>query len=324
MNNTQTQHSMGMLRGWMRVGAVCVACMMAMPMVASAYTISSTSAPVSGDFVLEPAKVEMIMAPGSTAETELRLTNRSDKTLTFSVSVEDTKGSDDASRSVILLGNEDGPYTLRHMVQPEIDTFTLKSREEIRLPVTITIPEDAEPGGRYGSVLFESGDEGGTGSRTISRLGALLFIRIEGETKEEGALEQFRIKGGSNVFFTEEPIAFEFTYRNTGSVHLNPYGMITIQNILGMVVDEIEVLPYFAMPESLRAREVVWGHGPLLGLYTVSLEQNRGYDDIIDTKTIHFVVLPWKEMLAGVVGIIILALIIRWFVTTFEFKRKEK
>jgi hypothetical protein len=289
------------------------------------YTIQSTSAPIRGDFVLEPAKVELFMAPGDTTETEFRLVNRTDEALTFSITIEDTKGSDDASRSVILLGDEDGPYPLRDMVMPEITEFTLKSQEEIRLPVTVAIPSDAAPGGRYGSVLFESRSVGGadTGSRTVSRLGALLFVRIEGDVKEEGQLEQLRVKGGSQIFFNEDPIAFEFTYRNTGSVHLNPYGILQIKNVLGVMVDELEILPYFAMPESLRSREVTWEHGTLLGFYTAELSQNRGYDDIIDTKSVYFLVLPWKEMAIGIVIIIILALLARWFFTTFEFKKKK-
>ena len=309
----------------MRIGFVCVVSICAMPLIASAYTISQTSAPIQGDFVLEPAKIELYVAPGDVTNTELRLVNRTDETLTFTLDIEDTKGSNDASRSVILLGEEDGPYPLRAMVRPEIDSFTLKSQEEIRLPVSVAIPYDAEPGGHYGSVLFESsspGEESDTGSRTVSRLGALLFVRVEGDVKEEGMLERFRVQSGP-VFFTGDPLTFEFTYRNSGSVHLNPYGMITVKNMIGASVAELEILPYFAMPESLRARELTWEHGPLFGFYSATLEQNRGYDDIIDTETVHFFVLPWKTIAIALIVIILLVIAGRWFTTTFEFKKKK-
>jgi hypothetical protein len=326
MNYSQTHNKReGAWGMWMRIGFVCVVSMWAMPFIASAYTISSTSAPIRGDFVLEPAKVELTVAPGDITETELRMVNRTEETLNFTIDIEDTKGSDDASRSVILLGDEEGPYPLRAMVRPEINSFTLKSQEEIRLPVTILIPEDIEPGGHYGSVLFESSSAGdtNTGSRTVSRLGALFFVRVEGEVEEEGTLERFRVKDGP-IFFGGDQLMFEFTYRNSGSVHLNPYGMITVKNMIGASVAELEVLPYFSMPQSLRARELTWEHGPLFGFYSATLEQNRGYDDLIDTETVHFVVLPWKIIAIALIVIIALILLGKWFTTTFEFKKKTK
>jgi hypothetical protein len=290
-----------------------------------AYTITHMGGPVRGDFVLEPAKIELFVDPGHKSTTELQVTNRTAGPLTFSVSVEDMVGSDDPMRPVLLLGDKRGPYSLRDYMTPEVNTFTLESGERITLPVTVSIPEDAEPGGLYGSVLFESKSFGqdANASRTISRLGALLFVRVNGDVAENGALEDFRVSGGSPVFVTEDPIGFEMLYRNSGSVHVNPYGMITVRNIFGMTVGEVEVTPYYAMPESLRYRKITWEHGPLFGYYTATLEQNRGYDDIVDTRSISFGVLPWREALVGLVILGICVLVIRWFFATFEFTRKS-
>ncbi|NTV21959.1 MAG: hypothetical protein HGB03_00085 [Candidatus Yonathbacteria bacterium] len=299
--------------------------MLLFPGFVSAYTITHIGASIRGDFVLEPAKIELFTNPGHESVTELQVTNRTDDTLTFSVSIEDMSGSDDPMRPVLLLGDKQGPYSLRDYIKPEIDTFTLKSGERITLPVTISIPLDAEPGGLYGSVLFESRSIGQSeeASRTISRLGALLFVRVNGDVAESGALEDFRVSGGSPVSFTQEPIGFEMLYRNSGSVHVNPYGMITVRNLFGLTVGEIEVTPYYAMPESLRYRKVMWEHGPLFGYYTATLEQNRGYDDIVDTRTLSFGVLPWRESLIAFILILFVIFGGRWIITTFEFKRKK-
>jgi len=290
------------------------------------YVITNVAPELRGDFVLEPAKIEIFADPGHVSTTDMRITNRTEKDILFRVSVEDTKGSDNPENPIELLGSEKGPYSLKDYITPEIETFTLRSGEQITLPVTVSIPADAEAGGLYGSVLFESGSAGDTassGSRTISRLGALLFVRVNGEVTEIGALEDFRVSGGSPILFTEDLIGFEMLYRNSGSVHVNPYGMITVRNIFGMTVAEIEVPPYYAMPESLRYRKVTWEHGPLFGYYVATLEQNRGYDDIVDTQRVSFAVLPWKESLIVVVGILVLVFGIRWFFRAFEFKRKS-
>jgi len=295
------------------------------PTTIHAYTITNVNPEIRGDFVLEPAKIELTANPGHSSVTEMRITNRTNEALTYFVSVEDTKGSDDPTSPIVLMGSERGPYSLKDYLKSEVDTFTLKSGEQISLPVTISIPADAEAGGLYGSVLFESrsaGDTLTTGSRTVSRLGALLFVRVPGDVLEDGALEDFRIGGGSSVFFVQTPIDFEFLFRNKGNIHVNPYGMITVRNILGMTVGEAEVTPYFAMPESLRYRKVTWEHGALFGMYRATLELNRGYGDIVENRELTFLVIPWKEMLI-VLGIILVVILLgKWFFGAFEFKRK--
>jgi hypothetical protein len=113
-------------------------------------------------------------------------------------------------------------------------------------------------------------------------------------------------------------------YENTGSVHLNPYGEIRVANIFGEEVGFQEIDPWFILPKALRLREVSWDRQMLFGRYTVTAKINRGYDDIIDEKTIHIWVMPWKILLAIFAGLFIVISLIRFILTHFEFKRKSK
>ncbi len=69
------------------------------------------------------------------------------------------------------------------------------------MSVNIAIPADAEPGGRFASVLVSSEPFNSTipadesRARTISRLGALYFIRVAGPVKEDANLKDFRFNG---------------------------------------------------------------------------------------------------------------------------------
>jgi len=105
-------------------------------------------------------------------------------------------------------------------------------------------------------------------------------------------------------------------------VHLNPYGRLSITNILGETVGDVEMVPWFVMPQSLRAKDVSWNREFLLGRYIATVEINRGYDNIVDTQTFVFWVLPWKVLLSFFAGLFIFFLIIRFFTSRFEFKRK--
>jgi len=301
--------------------------------VISAYEIQDlTGVEEKGDFVLGPGKTELWLDPGEKTTGQLLITNRLGRTMDFKISIEDFKGSRDPAETTILLGEEKGPYSLKDYLHPEITEFTLKHGQRMVLSVEISIPKDAEPGGLYGSVLISTSPpraelevekEMARGQmQLISRLGCLYFIRVKGEVIEDGFLKELKMKEAVKKFYEKGPISFELFFENNGNVHLNPYGGIEIYNLLGKKIDEIEVEPYFAMPDSLRLREVKWQKGLLFGRYTALASINRGYGDIIDQKSINFWVIPWKIILAGLVGLYLIIWFFKWIVSHLEIRKK--
>lgn len=280
------------------------------------------------DFVVGPGKVEMTIQPDHTQTTEIKVSNRLGVTKQFHLSVEDFTGSNDPNLPVVLLGDVHGPYSLKDYISfPEPD-FTLKSGERATVPVRISVPADAEPGGLYGSVLVsETSDPtvkevGGGGSAIISRIGTLFFVTVPGEVKKEGQVTSFQTANKQKIFGSG-PINFEILFENKSSIHLNPYGQIRITNMYGEEVGNIPIDPWFALPSSVRLREVSWPREFLFGKYTATAEINRGYDNIVDTKTFTFYVIPWKIALAVLAGLAIIISLVRFVLSRFEFKRKS-
>jgi len=283
---------------------------------------------VKGDFLLGPGKMELWLDPGESVTRTISITNRLGKEMTFRVEIEDFTGSRDPTETIRLLGEEKGPYSLRDYLKPEVKEFTLAHGQRIVLPVEISIPQDAEPGGRYGAVIIattppktEEGEEKEPRPAVviIARLANLFFVRVKGEVIEDGFLKEFKTE---RRFYEKGPIPFELLSENNGNVHLAPYGLIEIYNILGRKVDEIELDPWFAMPDSLRLRETKWNRDFLFGRYTALASVNRGYQDIIDQKSINFWVVPWKIILAGLVMLFLVIWFFRWIFSKFEIKRK--
>lgn len=281
-----------------------------------------------GDFVVGPGRAEIVVSPGETIIQEITVTNRISENRTFKLHVDDITGSADGSSAVSLTDGARGPYSIRDYISFPENSFTLGLGERARIPVTITIPADAEPGGLYGSVLISTertSAEGNIASRSpiIARIGSLFFVTIRGEVERSGS-----VKGISTVdgkwWYEEGPVNLSILYENTGSVHVNPYGEIAITNMFGEQVGFVELEPWFVLPKSLRSRDVLWDREFLLGRYTVTAKINRGYDDVIDEVTTTFWVLPWKIVL-GVFGIIFIIIFsLRVFFRTFEFSRKAK
>ncbi len=280
---------------------------------------------VNKDFVVGPGKVELELNPGESKTAVIMVTNRMGGTRMFSLEVEDFTGSKDPAEVVVLLGDERGPYSLKDFLKFENKTFELKNGERAIIPVTVTLPTDAEPGGRYGSVLVSTTAKDSVAAQSaavVSRLGVLFFVKIPGEVENDGVLAGFNTLNGKKIL-GGGPVTFRLLYENNGSVYLNPYGEIRIKNIIGEEVGVVEVEPWFAMPQSLRLREVSWNRPFLFGRYTAIASINRGYDNIIDTSTLSFWIIPWKIALGAFAGIFILVLVIRFILTRFEIKRKS-
>jgi len=286
----------------------------------------------AGDFVVGPGKAELVINPGESRTIELVVSNRTGETRIFNLEVEDAVGSYDIQSPVVLLGDDRSPYTLRDYISFASPSFELAHNQRVRIPVTVSIPPDAEAGGRYGSVLVttvskkaeQNPDDGASASSAIvSRLGTLFFITVPGDIQKEGELQSFATVP-DRKFFTDGPINFQLLFENKGNIHLNPYGEIRIENLFGEEVGFVELDPWFALPKSLRSREVSWNRELLVGRYIATANVNRGYDDEIDTMTITFWVLPWKIVLSLFAGLFVVFFILRFVAKNFEFKRKGK
>jgi hypothetical protein len=281
-----------------------------------------------GDFVVGPGRAEIEINPGETIVKEITVTNRISNNRTFKLEIEDITGSKDGRSSVSLTGSARGPYSIRDYISFPKDTFELKLGERARIPITITVPPDAEPGGYYGSVLVSTIQVSGSNNESaaprspvIARVGSLFFLTVKGDAVKEGETLGVSLINGS-WWYESGPIELGILYENTGTVHVNPYGELAITNMFGEEVGFIELEPWFVLPTSLRIREVTWDREFLLGRYTVKAKINRGYDDIVGEVSVVFWVLPWKIVggLFFILFIIIFSL--RAFFRTFEFKRK--
>jgi hypothetical protein len=298
-----------------------------------AFQKTTIEIPASNDFVVEPGKTEIFLNPGESVVKNITITNRIDKTVKFKLSTEDITGTHDSQTPVRLLGNDEGPYSLKNFIVPEINEFTLDLGERIVIPVTISVPLDAEPRGYYGALIVSNEPQVFDGEQSketegkallVSRIGSLFLLRINGEGKEQGTLEDFKLLGPKKTFYEKRPKGFEILFNNSGNVHLVPHGKITIKNIIGRNVGEIAVDAYFALPDSTRYREVLWSEGSGLGRYTAHLSLYRGYGSETDNEeaTIAFWIIPWKILVAVFVGLIILISFIYYILTRFEIKKK--
>jgi len=279
------------------------------PLQTQAYQIEKLpNVPVSGDFVLNQTKTEVKLNAGENITRSLSLTNRSGVDLSFAVSVEDFSASVKADQNIDLLGAKAGLYSLKDYLKPEIASFTLHHGEMITLPVAINIPQNAQPGGLYGAVIFSAKSTGvKTGGsaniQVISRLASLFFVRVNGDVTESGQLQDF---SADKSFYLAGPVTFEFNYKNSGSVYLNPYGELKITDIFGRETYAKLISPYFVLPGAIRQQKETLDRRSLWGLYQATIKLNRGYGNQIDQKSLYFFVLPVPYAISAIIVVILL------------------
>ena len=304
------------------------------PGLSLAYQKTQLDIEFQNDFVVEPGKTEIFLNKGESVVKNIIVTNRIRRQVSFRLSTEDLVGTTDPSQPVILMGDTDGPYSLRDFIEPEIYEFILEPGERIIIPVKVSIPIDAEPRGYYGALIVSSesdldeNDKEASGAqgktKIISRIGSLFLVKINGQGQAEGRLEDFKISGPLQKFYSSAPESFEIAYENTGNVHLVPYGKISINNLIGRTIDQIAVDAYFVLPDSIRYREVFWQDaGFMLGRYKAELSLYKGYNNEYESAEVVFWVLPWKVVVPVFIGLVLLISIVYYVLTRFEIKKKN-
>lgn len=292
---------------------------------ASAFTVQKlTDIKDEGDFVVGPGKVELYMAPGESVMKEVMVTNRTGRKLTFQLSVEDIQGSFDTETPVALLGNEKGPYTLKDFIKPEKGEFELNSGERALVNVSVALPADTEPGGRYGALVVSTKPESPKSSTAniVSRLAVLYYVRVKGDVLEKASFSEFKT---SKNIFSSGPVPFEMTVRNDGNVHLTPSGKIEVTSMTGKKVGVMKVDPWFILPNSMKMRQMNWDTSAMLfGKYKAIASINLGYGDDITTKETTFWIIPWKTIVTLFVLVVIVILILEWFKKNFVVTKKTK
>ena len=294
------------------------------------FAIAGIASPVFA-LTVSPARVEITGDPGTTLQGEIELFNEQEGTRTFFTSFENFEPSGD-SGAPHFIGAKDGLAT---WIRSD-NKVVLESGVRVKVPYSITIPQNAEPGGHFAAIFFGSQEPGATGGGQVSvggKIGVLVLLRVSGDVAEGGGLLEFIAKDKQR-FFSALPVTFTYRLNNTGGDRVVPLGEIKIKNTLRM--NSATLLANknegSALPGSARKFEVTWGEisQPTntteqktespgffemagkqwsdfhFGWYTANLNLTWGATNQTANASYSFFVIPWQLLLI----ILIIAVII--------------
>lgn len=241
----------------------------------------------------------------------MKVTNLTDTALVLNITKQNfvAKGEEG---EIELVDNANPLYSLAPWFNIPAGQIEVGPRATKEVSYTISIPANAEPGGRYGSIVFSTIPpklpSGQSGATVQQNLAGVIFQRINGDAKEELKLESFAPEKG---FYEYGPVKLFTRISNQGNVHEKPTGTLTIKNFLGFKVAEVPLDEHFIIPGSTRRLTNTWPDGDkkpwLIGKYTVDLKATYAGDKTITAST-SFVVVPWKQLAIGAVILILIFL----------------
>lgn len=266
---------------------------------------------------ISPLNFELTANPGDSLENKIRVSNPTKNIISVKMEVEDFTAMGELGQ-VSVEEQENQTYSLKRWVKTSPTVFSLKAGEQKFVTFTINVPKNAEPGGKYGSVLAViTGTTGpkATGATITTKVGALVLLSVSGKIKEELNVKEF----SAPKFSEYGPITFVIRFENTGTVHVRPRGFVTITDLFGNKVNSSEFPQQNVIPGAIRRVEAKWDRFWLWGgRYQATLVGSYGSQNAPLSAVTTFWAFPWKIAI-GV--IIILALIIYLVIRT---RRKIK
>lgn len=278
-----------------------------------------------------PPSLEYAAKPGETINAKIKLFNEESETITVFASVANFTAKGERGEPDFQF--EATPTGAASWVEPPAGAVTVKPNDRIELPVTIKVPNNAEPGGHYVSVFFGTDPslkpENGGQVTVRSLLGTLVILRVEGTVRESATVAGFTAGDGKTL--TKLPATFTLRIRNSGNVHVRPQGEVVIKNLFGGETARLSLNETngAALPDSVRAYDVIWKkieekqktgnffqelgyqwRNFALGPYTATASVTYGANKQNLVATTKINVIPWQLLLVSGLIVVIVVLVI--------------
>lgn len=237
---------------------------------------------------VSPGIVDSALDPGTTFTIDISLANQSPRPVTIRASAGPLVPEQEVDEAYRAAFDDSAWFTVNN------PNFNLLAQERKKVGVTVTVPPDAEPGGHYATINFDSFHSEQTAADPLAvnaRVGVVVLLSVTGDVRERASfVGPIRV----DTFDTDtHPTEFALTLRNEGNVHVLPQGKLVVRNVFGRVVEELPLPPGTLLPGTDREYPVTWKHGLIAGIYTVEAEiiaGSQGFE--LDGETKRFVVAP--------------------------------
>ncbi len=201
--------------------------------------------------------------------------------------------------------------------------------------ITISVPTYAEAGGYYGAIRFVPiipTEEGRNVALTAS-IGTIVLVTVPGELRQQLDLVQFSAAQAKTArgFLVGGDVSVLTRLKNSGNIHVQPFGKVQVINMFGKTVHEYEFNQAdtsgersSVLPDSIRKFvDDLPKEKKLLGRYTIkmNLTYTDGGGEIISANSTF-----WYFPTAVFYGLLLLllAIVVAVNYLVYRFRKKRK
>ncbi len=223
---------------------------------------------------------------GSEVPDAVTLYNFSNQQLNFRVYA--TDAFNNAEGQFDLLPGTEEPTDVGTWVTFAQDLVTVAACEQVTIPITLTIPDNASPGDHTGAVLAsnEAVSSGPQGDLVTldRRTGTRLYVRVGGTLRAELAIEELSTDYRSVLNPLSGSASVSYRIQNRGNVRLSGKHSVSVSGPFGLAKQRVAAADF---PELLPGQGVdittIVDDVPAFGLAftTVAIEPAAGGDGIV-------------------------------------------
>jgi len=210
---------------------------------------------------------------GETSTQQVTLQNQTDQQVTIGTTMYNFTAQGEAGQ--VALTSDTTNYSLASWITISPKTAVVPAHQSQTFNFTITVPQAAEPGGHFGSIVFQTIPDANlktTGATVSQRLASLILFEVPGNVLENAEAQTLTT---DKQFYEFGPVHFLLRVKNNGNVHVIPTGVVVITGWFGQHY-EIPLDQYNILPQAVRQIPALLSKKYLLGTYTAHLVVSYG------------------------------------------------
>ncbi len=242
--------------------------------LAMAFAVATVAAPAvmaeeeMYGFSMSPMDQQIVLMPGDSYESSLRVTNPGSHTtdLDYEVVVEPFYRNDDATAIFENVGGRGEMANWITITSHQAGHLSPNETDEVTF--RIDVPEDAPAGGQYASVIVSSSSNSDAMIKETRRIGHLIYAEISGETVRSGEITNLNVP----AFLLSGNISGSVAVKNTGNTHgvatykLQVFPLFSDEEIY---TNEEDPEMHLILPDQTYYAETAWEKTPEIGIYNV-------------------------------------------------------
>lgn len=242
--------------------------------------------------------------PGATLHDKVTVTNKTGRAQTFRLYAADAYNT-----------ARDGGFAVRSLDERQRsvgawastgrDRVTVGPHGSVTVPVTIAVPEDAEPGDHPGALValderIDPADAGAVAVGIQKAVGARIYLRVNGPTVPALSVDDIRVEHTQPLVpgTGKSRAVISYTLHNRGNVTLSPKVALKAEGLFGrtLLARDLKRIPAELLPRQEVRLTEQWTGAPQLEWGEIRLTASTR--DTRESAAVGYFALPW--LMAGI------------------------